>query len=405
MSRRVPARVPARAWVRWLWHFRAAVLLGFATIGSYGIVQYAIGVLIGPIADDTGWSVATVAGAYSVGVLLAGPAAVASGYVLDRAGSRPVLMTALLAGAALLAAASWSGDAVLFVVGWGLGAAAVGGGLYYPVTMAATNRLYPDRRPAALSVLTLLGALASPIFYPVAGALVDALGWRAAVRVLVLLMVACALPAAALVRSPAGTRGPERPAGPRRWRASARGVARLGAPAGWLLCVAALSAAGTSAMMLHQVPAMQAAGLSLAASSSLAGARGLMQIPGRLVLAPTVRLLGLRGSTATAYGLVAVGVAALGLALAVGGAVALSLVFVVTAGVAIGLLSPLHGLLAAETYGDARLGTLSGVQQLIGAATGAAGAWAAGALIDATGGYGWTLATIAALEVGAIAAL
>src|SRR5690606_64881 len=81
------------------------------------------------------------------------------------------------------------------------------GGWYYQATMPATARLYPERRAAAFSVLTLLGALASPIFYPIAGALAEAYGWRDAVRVLVLLLLVLALPAALAVNSPPAARG------------------------------------------------------------------------------------------------------------------------------------------------------------------------------------------------------
>ncbi|MDA1004173.1 MAG: MFS transporter, partial [Chloroflexi bacterium] len=111
---------PADA-VRWLGAWRGAVLLGFATIGAYGLVQYAIGVLVPAISADTGWSTGTLALAFSVGVLLSGPAAVAAGYALDRAGSRPVLLGALAAGGTLLAAASWASGPAAFVVLWGLG--------------------------------------------------------------------------------------------------------------------------------------------------------------------------------------------------------------------------------------------------------------------------------------------
>ena len=391
--------------VRWLIDWRGAVLLGFATIGAYGLVQYAIGVLVPAITADTGWSTGTLAAAFSVGVLLSGPAAVASGYALDRAGSRPVLLGALGSGAALLLAASWAGGPGRFIVLWGLGAAAVGGGLYYPVTMAATVRLYPERRAPALSVLTLLGALASPLFYPLAGALIEGLGWRAALRALVVVMVALVLPAGLFAGAPGagvtrgavrGRRGlrPRSPRSPRNRRADGTPAAhardRLGSE---------------SALMLHHVAALQAAGLSLAAASGFAGARGLMQIPGRLVLTPVVRLLGLRGSLGGAYGAAAIAACTLWIALVLGGAWAMAVVFAITGGFAVGLMSPLNGLLAAETYGDARLGTLSGVAQLLTSLSGAAGAWLGGALADARGGFALTFAAIAIVELAAAAAL
>ena len=62
-----------------------------------------------------------------------------------------------------------------------------------------------ERRAQALSVLTLIGALAAPLFSPLAAALVDALGWRIAIRALVLVAALCILPAARFVDAPGGT--------------------------------------------------------------------------------------------------------------------------------------------------------------------------------------------------------
>lgn len=399
------ARVTPADALRWLGAWRGAVLLGFATIGAYGLVQYAIGVLVPAITTDTGWSTGTLALAFSVGVLLSGPAAVAAGYALDRSGSRPVLLRALGSGAALLAAASWSTSAATFVLLWGLGAAAVGGGLYYPVTMAATTRLYPQQRAPALSVLTLLGALASPLFYPLAGALIEALGWRVALRALVAVLVAFALPAALFAGSPPATRTAGADTRGRDLWPAVRALREIDAPTARLLVTLAIASAATSAFMLHHVAALQAAGLSVAAASGFAGARGLMQIPGRLVLTPTVQLLGLRGSMGGAYVAAVIAAAALWVALVIGGAWGMAVLFAIAGGFAVGMQSPLNGLLAAETYGDSRLGTLSGVQQLLTSMSGAAGAWLGGALADARGGFALTFAAIVVVHIGALAAL
>ncbi|MCC6238597.1 MAG: hypothetical protein IT299_13640, partial [Dehalococcoidia bacterium] len=75
------------------------------------------------------------------------------------------------------------------------------------------------------------------------------------------------------------------------------------------------------------------------------------------------------------------------LALLGGPPAALAAIFALTAGFAVGLLSPVHGLLAASTYEDERLGTLSGVQQFVASIAGAAGPWLSGVLVDSTGGY------------------
>lgn len=384
---------------RWLIEWHPAVLLGFVTIGAYGVVLYAIGVLLAPIHEDTGWSTGRLSSAFAFGVLVSGVTAILAGWALDRVGSRPVFLAGLGFGAASLWLASTAASAGSFIVLWGAGAALTAGGLYYPMTMATLARLYPEQRAQALSILTLLGALASPIFYPITGWLVDEFGWRLAIRVLVVTMIILVLPGALLaharpVAAPAvrGARAPlfEVLRDPSLIR---------------LLTAVGLASAASSAMLLHQVPAMQASGLSLAFASSFAGARGFLQIPGRLVLDRLVSRLGLRGTAALAYGTGAIGAAALCVALLGGPPLALAAVFALAAGFAVGLLSPVHGLLAASTYDDERLGTLSGVQQFVASVAGASGPWLSGVLVDASGGYMLPMAVPVVALTGAVIAI
>jgi len=372
-------------------YWRDASLLGIATIAAYGVVFYAFGVFIEPLHEDTGWSTGTLSFAYSAGVLLSGAAAVVGGRTLDRRGSRPVMLTGVAVGALGLLAASEARHIAWFVACWAVTGGAVAGGLYYHVTMATTTRLYADRRAAAISVLTLLGALASPIYNPLVAWIVEAWGWRDALRALSLSLVLLAGPAALIVRSQPVPVPPRAPGDRSAWRE----------PVVWRLMLAACFSAGaSSALILHQVSAIRSLGLPLATAAALGGARGLMQIPGRLMLTPLTSWLGVHGAQLLCYGLVAAGAGSLVFA---DGLVA-AWFFVVSAGIAIGLMSPLGGLLSAEAYG-ARLGTFSGMQTAATSVASASGAWLAGLAVDRTGGHGLTLVGIAVLEAGAAASL
>ena len=158
---------------------------------------------------------------------------------------------------------------------------------------------------------------------------------------------------------------------------------------------------GTSALTLHQVPAMQATGLSLAAASTVAGTRGLFQFGGRMFLAPLVARLGLTGALAACYFVSAGGTRLL----AGAGSLAMVLVFIGLTGVALGLLSPLHGLFATEVYGESQLGELMGAQQVVASICGAAGPWLAGLAFDWTGTYLVVLVGAAVLQLGGIVPL
>jgi len=380
--------------------WRVAILLGLATIGSYGVAQYAIGVLISPIARETGWSTASLSAAYAIGVLGGGAGSVLVRRRLDRTGSRAAFLLTLGVGSVLLFASASQRHPLAFALTWGCGSAAIGAGWFYQATMPATARSYAGRRTEAFQVLTLLGAFASPIFYPLTGALVGLLGWRDAVRVLVVLMALLVLPAALTVdaRPAAAAEGERKPSIPVR--------AALREPTVWrAMLTVALVAAASGSLILYQVPVMEAAGLTLAAASGYGGARGFMQAPARLTLTPLMRRLGLAGSLAAAYAAGALGAAALLAALLLGAPGLFATVFAVAGGFAIGMQSPLHGLFAIEVCGEERLGTLSGVQQIVVSVSGAGAPLAVGWMIDASGAYLLPLAAILVVQVLAIAAL
>lgn len=363
--------------LKWL----PAVLLGLATIGAYGVAYYSIGVLIPVIHDDTGWSTGALSGGFSLAVLGQGGIALLAGRVFDRTGAFVVFLSAIVLGSLFLLLASFAVEPWHFTAAWALGGATIGGGLYYNMTMPAIARLYPGERATGLSILTLLGALASPIFYPIAGWMIDLWGWRGTLQALVALMVVCVLPAVLLVRAPAAAANAERSSrAPLREALASSEVRRL-------LLVLALAGVAGSSFILHQVPAMEAAGLSLTAAASYAGIRGLFQIPGRLLLTPLTRRFGVRGTITLCYGVAAT--AALALIAAIEGASAQLMAgyFCVVGGMSLGLLSPLNGLFQAEIFGDERLGTLTGLAVVVGSLAGAAGGFVSGMLVDLAGGF------------------
>ena len=374
------------------------LLLGLATIGAYGLAYYGIGVLVPAIGEETGWSASILAAGFSLGVVGQGGFALVFGHVLDRHGSRRVFIFALMVGSLLLLGASFVRGPIQFMVVWAMGSAVVGGGLFYNVTMPATARLYPEKRALAFSVLTFVGAFASPIFYPLAAWFVDLWGWRGALQAMVALMVLCVAPAAFLVNAPAGQ--PSRAASrePLRRLLAQPAIART-------LVLFAVAGFANSAVLLHQVGAMQAAGLTLAAASGFAGARGFFQIPGRLLLSPVVARFGISGSIGGCYALAATSTVALVLAFSSDHPELLAAYFTIVGGISLGLLSPLNGLFQADVYGDARLGLFSGATVIVTSLAGATGAFLAGVVIELTGTYWHVLLATAALQAAAVGAL
>jgi MFS family permease len=374
-------------------------LLGIMTVGAYGLVLYAFGVFVGPIRDDTGWSNTTVSSAFSVSALLGGLGALASGRLLDRIGIRPVITGSLISGASLLWVAASATDPLWFVVSWGVGGGIVSAGLFYNTTMAATTRLTPSaERPRAFSWLTVLGGLAAPATFPLAGWMVEAWGWRDAVRGMVGFLVVCSLPAIVFVRGGSALDAPAHPTQTDAHHGFADAAEALRSPTvrRWLVAVAA-AMMSLVAIQVNHVPALEASGLTLGAATTLASIRGLLSLPGRAAGAPLVSYWGTVPALRLTYVMMAVGTAAL----IPGGSSVWA--FVIITGLAFGTVAPLQGLYAAELYGPRRIGTLMGMQQVVMSVASAAGPFLLGITVDLTGGYTMLLLLAIALNVVALA--
>lgn len=387
----------AAAWAKW-WK---VVLLGLLTVGAYGLVVYGFSVFIGPIHEDTGWSVGALSGAFTVSSLAGGIGAVGTGWLLDRVGGRAVLLGSLAGGSAFLLLAASAPNATFFVLAWGAGGGIVSAGLFYNVTMALTTRLFPQDRVRAFSILTFVGGFAAVLYFPLAGLLVDVMAWRVALRILVALLVLHVLPAALLISGGEAPR--EATAAQPVAHGSYGGVMQAFRSRQVLAMIAMFSVAAMAfagIQVLH-VPAMTAAGASLGAATTVASVRGLLSLPGRALMGPVVGRLGVPGATGLTYAMMAAGI----VPLAIGGQLPWLVLFMVVTGLAFGAISPLHGLFAAEVYGERRIGTLMGVQSLIVSLVSATGPVLLGLTVDATGSYRVAVLAMSALFAVALALL
>lgn len=374
------------------------VLLGAATIGAYGLVLYGFGAFVAPIRDDTGWDNATISAAFSISTLLGGLLALVTGRLLDSVGARPVMGGTLALGSALLLASSVADDALTFVAAWGLGGATISAGLFYNATMAITARVTSTtERPSAYTWLTVIGGLASPIAFPLAGLFAEAWGWRTALRAMVGFMVVLCLPAVLAVR------GDRRPgAGEDESTAGFDGVRdalRSGHVVKWLVAASA-ALAGLVAVQVHHVAAIEATGVSLGTASAMAGIRGVLSLPGRAGASALTHRFGVVNALRLMYVVMAAGT----IALAAAGPIGWAWVFVVLTGITFGSIAPLQGLYAADLYGREHIGALMGMQQVVFGAASAAGPFLLGLTIDATGGYTTMLVAVVGLQIAALLA-
>ena len=371
--------------------------LGVTTIVSYGTTQYLFGVLVLPIERDLGWDRATTSGAYSLGLLVAGLLGLPIGRLVDRAGARvPMAAGSALGGLALwgLAAARepWH-----FYALWAGGIGLANALTLYPVTFTVVTNWFERRRGTALAGLTLLGGLASPIFIPLAGALVPRLGWRGTLVVMGATQLLVALPIHALLvrrrpedlglrpdgAAPAPTpEGGDPAAPPALGGLSLAEALRQGTF--WVLTGAvALALLASTAVAAHQVAYLVGRGHGAGLAATVAGAVGLASLPGRWFLnrlADRVSPQALLGGALLAQG---VGIALLLRASSLGWLVAYALVY----GAAFGAISPLRAAVMAQRFGRRAYGTIVAAQGIPIAVCAALGPVAAGRVYDALGSY------------------
>ncbi len=382
---------------------------------SFGVLYYAFTVFVSPMARELGTSVATVAGAYAIGMVVAGLAAAPVGVWLDRHGARALMTAGSLAAGALLMAWSFVDGVVALYLVWLLMGFVLAAVLYEPA-FAVLAVWFDRHRSTALTVLTFIAGFASVIFLPLAGYLVEALGWREALRVLAVIVWLVTVPLHLLVLrrhprdvgqevdgGPAAARPGAFRARPRR-RASASvepaAAFRSGAFA-WLVVSFTASMMVLVALGVHLVPILEARGLGALEAAAVGGAVGLAALPGRLVFTPLGALVSRHAVTAAIFGAQTLGLLALWWVPGSAGLTA----FVVLFGLGFGAITPARAALVVETFGPAWYGTISGRMWLIGTAARAVAPVALGWLVDVGVGYGATLAPLALLTAVAAAAV
>lgn len=156
--------------------------LGVSQLVCWGVSYYVVGVFAQRMGADLGLGPVAVQGGFSAALAVMGFASPVVGRLVDARGGRPVMVAGsvlIAAGCALLASAS--GIAHYYAAWLVLGAAMRM--TLYEAAFAALARVGGPGARRSISQVTLLGGLASTVFWPAGNALADAFGWRAALAV------------------------------------------------------------------------------------------------------------------------------------------------------------------------------------------------------------------------------
>ena len=167
--------------------------ISISQLVAWGSCYYAYAVLMEPIQAALSISKSTAAGAYSLGLLVMGVTAIPVGILIDRGHHFQVLIVGTLvtmSGMLLHAAIDtvWQLYSVWALIGAGMACT------LYDSVFAFLIRTYPNDYRRRIMIVTLLGGLASSVFWPLTILMLEKLGWRGAfVGLAVMQLLGCLL--------------------------------------------------------------------------------------------------------------------------------------------------------------------------------------------------------------------
>lgn len=326
--------------------------LGVAQIASWGSLFYAIGVLGAPMRSELGVSELFLFGAFTAGLLVSGTLAPWVGRSIDRLGGRIVLslgsIASALAFAVLALASHWS----VMVLGWLLAGASMAAALYDPAFATLSQHAGVHYRKA-VTALTLLGGLASTVYWPLSHLLLEACGWRATWWIYAAIQAGVCLPIHFFCiprrEAPEGAH--------EALPAEARPAAATGTSLRWLTAAFAIASFVAGIVAVHLIALLTAAGLDAGEAVTISMLMGPMQVTARLGEMATSRRVRAVSVGASAFVLLFAAVAAL---MGTRGFGAAAILFVACFGAGNGLLTIARGTAPAEIYGREGLGALLG---------------------------------------------
>lgn len=368
-------------------------VLGVTQWLAWGSTYYLVTILARPIADDTGWPLASVVAGLSIGLVIAGLVSPLVGKAIDRHGGRPILAFGAVTLALGLIALGLAQNPLAYFLAWAVLGIGMGASLY-DAAFAALGKLYGLRARPMIGKLTLIGGLGMTVTWPLSAALVTSIGWRgtcffyagmhlAMGLPLLLFLLPAALPQASAPPEPAARAPMPEPRAQRRrhllvWLVGANLTLQIGIG---------------SVLAVHLVGLLQGLGIGLAAAVALGSLMGACQVGGRLIEVVVGRFVHPVWEGVAASALVLVG-----FALLLSGDPVIIGVALVTYGLGNGVRTIVKGTLPLVLFGAEGYATLIGrlgMPTLIAQAAGPA----LGALVLTRYGVAPTLAMLVGLAL------
>ncbi|HEY7903347.1 MAG TPA: MFS transporter [Casimicrobiaceae bacterium] len=325
------------------------VLLGVAQIVSWGTLFYSIAVLGEPMRAALGTGEIVLFGAFSGGMLLSGVAAPAVGREIDAHGGRRVLTAGSLLGAASMALLAAAQNTPMLVTGW-LMAGVASTAVLYDAAFATLHQVAASAFRRAVTVLTLLGGLASTVFWPLSRFLLETVGWREAFVVYAALHLLLCMPVHALCV-------PDAAPAPAASRQEPQVSMPMPRALLWLALAMSITSFVAVAVSAHLMTLLGASGLAARDAVLIGSMIGPMQVAGRIVEYGAARNVAATATGTFAFALMAVALCVL---TQVHGTWIVALAFVIAYGWANGVFTIVRGTVPRALFGAQGYGSLLG---------------------------------------------
>ncbi len=182
--------------------YRWVIVAAGGTLGCVAIgAMFSLPVLLSSITRDTGWSVAGVSSAMTIGFLAMACCSMLWGTLSDRYGPLPVVLTGSSVLAASLFLASQATSLLAFQVIFGILIGGAIAAIFAPM-MACVTGWFDTRVSLAVSLVSAGMGVAPMTMAPLVAWLVSGHDWRTTLQIVALVVAVIMIPVSLLVRRP-----------------------------------------------------------------------------------------------------------------------------------------------------------------------------------------------------------
>lgn len=379
--------------------YRWVIVAAGGTLGCVAIgAMFSLPVLLQSITRDTGWSVAGVSSAMTIGFLAMACCSMLWGTLSDRFGPLPVVLTGstVLAASLFLASQATSLLAFQFVFGVLVGGAIAA--IFAPM-MACVTGWFDTHRSLAVSLVSAGMGIAPMTMAPLVAYLVSGHDWRTTLQIVAGIVAVIMIPVSLLVRRPPALAAASA-AAPQNGGAQAEmsvGEAVRSPQFAILLLTNFFCCATHSGPIIHTVSYAVSCGIPLIAAVSIYSLEGFAGLGGRIAFGILGDKLGAKRVLVAGLLVQAFGALAYVFVRELAGFYAVAAVF----GFIYAGTMPLYAAIARENFPLKMMGTVIGGTAMAGSLGMSAGPVAGGLIYDTFASYTWLYVGSWAMGLGA----